>query len=310
MNLAFFGTSDRSIPILEKLNSEFNLKLVITKPDVKVGRKQELKEVKVKTWAKENNITFIEFDKSEETLTDLTKYVKKYDIKVAIMADFSFIIKKEVINIFEKGIINIHFSLLPKYRGASPVQFAILNGDNKTGVTYYLMDEGMDTGDIVYSFEHKLNHTETSESLYSTLFKKAAENLSVVIKGYMNNQLEPIKQNHNKATYTFSKSNKKSTQITKYDAKINWNDSAVQIERQIRAYIPWPISWTTMDELNNNRTITATFILRDSSKENLKVKIYGAKVIDNKLNIELLQVEGKQIVDWKSFENGYSALVC
>ena len=154
MNVAFFGTSDKSLPILNTLKEGFNLSLCITKADTKVGRRQELKESGVKTWAKGNNVDYLCIDSIETSQKEIIKKLKKNDIKIGVVADFSFMIPIEIIETPKHGLINIHFSLLPKLRGASPVQHAILKGLDETGITYYLMNERMDTGDILRQIKH------------------------------------------------------------------------------------------------------------------------------------------------------------
>lgn len=308
LKVAFFGTSNRSIKILEALNNNFDLQLCITKEDVKVGRKQELKETQVKAWAKQNKVNFV-------TISDLKSINKEKVIQelmsnkidLGIVADFSFMIPQKIIDTPKYGLINIHFSLLPKYRGASPVQFSILNADDITGVTYYLMDKGMDTGKIIYQFEHKMTKKETSGQLYKVLFEKAAQELPNTINKYVKGNLIPYEQEEINATYTKSKTNSKHTFIYKEDAKINWNLNAEQIEASIRAFDPWPISWTSLKELADALNLQ----LKDKFKNStLKVKIYDASVqgsADPKTNLKInkLQVEGKKVFNWTDFENGY-----
>lgn len=214
--IIFFGTSDRSLPILESLKSNFSLVLCVTKKNTKVGRKQVDKETEVKRWARENSIEVLEINSlKDDDLENVIKKIEKLDPDYGVVADFSFIIPRKVIDSFKSGIINVHFSLLPKYRGASPVQFAILNGDKTTGITYYLLDEKMDTGDILSQVEYKIGTKYTSRELYNILFQIAADELPKVIKNYSDGEIIPIKQNESLATYTISKTNPKHTFIFK-----------------------------------------------------------------------------------------------
>ncbi|HSX39203.1 MAG TPA: methionyl-tRNA formyltransferase [Candidatus Saccharimonadales bacterium] len=298
IKIAFFGTSDRSLPILEKLKLNFDLDLCVTKSDSKFGRKQLLKETEVKKWAKQNSIKFFEIDKlSKDVAHELANALGTYQIDVGVVADFSFIIPEEVINAPKFKLINIHFSLLPKYRGASPVQFALLNGETKTGITYYLMDKNMDTGEILSQIEYKIPQNITAGALYKEMFVEAAEKLPEVINGYVKSEITPLSQDNSKATYTNSKTHPKNTFIYKEDAKIDFKQTPVQIERQIRAFNPWPIAWTTLGELNLK--------LKNDKNGDLKVKIFEAEIENDELNIKRLQVEGGKVLDWQQFKNGF-----
>ncbi len=309
LNIAFFGTSDRSNPILETLHKNFNLALCVTKADTKVGRKQEIRETQVKTWTRTNQIPCITINNIKVDQETIINTLKQHKIDLAIVADFSFLLPQAIIDTPKYKMINIHFSLLPKYRGASPVQFAILNGDKVTGVTYYLMAKGMDTGDIIFQFKHELTAKEISGELYNILFKKAAEKLPDVINNLISGKLSPTPQDNNQATYCWSKTNSKTTFILKDDAKIDWELSAAEIERLVRAYHPWPIAWTTLEDLENagKTRLVNSFTIKNNVDK--KVKIFATELVDGeKLQIIELQVEGKNKTDWKSFLNGYAVV--
>jgi methionyl-tRNA formyltransferase len=218
------------------------------------------------------------------------------------------IIPEQIITRFNKKLLNIHFSLLPKYRGASPVQFAILNGDKVVGVSYMLTEKSVDTGAVIAQIEYKDIDKKTAGELYKELFELAARNLPKVINDYAENKIQPKTQNEAQASYTYSPTRPKNTFTYKEDAQINWAKTAEEIERATRAYNPWPIAWTTLKEL----TASLNQNLRQGINPELKVKIYKARVEktandENKLIIEQLQVEGKNKSDWKTFENGYVA---
>jgi methionyl-tRNA formyltransferase len=306
MKIAFFGTSDRSIPILESLKSHFDIVLCITKKDVVVGRNQDKKETGVKKWAKENKINFIEVDSLKgKDLENVIDEIKKAAPDYGVVADFSFIIPKEIIDLFDIRLINIHFSLLPKYRGSSPVQFAILNGDETTGVTFHVVDEKMDNGAILFQSGYTTHGSETSGDLYDELFKVASDKLPEVLEKYSQGQIKPITQDKELATFTYSKTHPKSTFIFKEDALIDWGNKPEEIEQMIRAFNPWPIAWTYLKDLEKSKNLTAKIKLKKSINKELKVKIYKSSIKDTKLLIEQVQVEGKNKMTWKDFENGY-----
>lgn len=298
INVAFFGTSDRSIPILDSLkNSKFNLKLCITKSDVTVGREKIIKPTGVKSWAIENGVKFVTIENMDSLGTQkIIDNLISENIEIGLVCDFSFIIPEKIFNFPEHKIINIHFSLLPKYRGASPIQFAVLNQDNLTGITYQLVTEKMDAGDIVFQSELPITGKETSEELNKTLFEKAAYEIEMVLDKYISGEFIPTKQDEENASYTRIDINKKTTLISKEDALVSLKDNPSELDAKIRAFYPWPIAWTHLGEFKN---------LKPNKERSLKVKLYEADLIENKLIIKKLQVEGKRIMTWEEFQNGY-----
>lgn len=307
IKIVFFGTSNRSVPILEALKTNFDLVLCVTKEDVLVGRHQTPKEVEVKRWAKENGVKFVTINKSlKEESQRISEHIKLSEAVIGVVADFGFIIPPEIIALFPKGIINIHFSLLPKYRGASPVQFAILNGDAQTGITYQLMEKTLDTGPIIDQVTYPLNGTETSGDLYKTLFNLSAEHLPQVINTYLEGKAASKNQNEAQASYTYSPSHPTATYIFKEDARINWGDGIQTIDAIIRSYSPWPIAWTTLREMENAKNKIAGFTqLKDKKNASKIVKIYETKIVNNKIVVEKIQLEGGTILSWNQFVNGY-----
>lgn len=308
MKIAFFGTSDRSTPILESLKEHFEVVLCVTKEDVLVGRHRTPKEVEVKKWAKDNGVTYVTIKSSLKAEIDpIVEQIKSSKAEMGVVADFGYIIPQQILDIFPAGLINIHFSLLPKYRGASPVQHAILTMDKETGITYQLMQFDLDAGPILKQIPYPLTGTETSGELYQTLFKIAAKNLPQVISGYINGEISPQPQDQARATYTYSPSHPKTTYIYKEDAKIDWNQPMRQIYAAIRAYNPWPIAWTTLKEMQSADSKIQGFTkVKDVKQLDKKVKIYYAEITQNGLlAIQNLQLEGGKTLSWREFFNGY-----
>jgi len=302
MKTIFFSTSDRMIPVLEKIHKLTDLKLCITKTDVKVGRKLETKENEVKLWCIKNNIEFIQIENlKDKNLEILLDKVKQINPDLGIVVDFSFIIKNSIIELFKGNLINIHYSLLPKYRGASPIQFVILNGDTKTGITYQLVGNEMDKGNILYQIEHTLTGKENYLELFEQLLKVNVSSMSTFIELYKTNKLENITQNETLASYTYSTTQPKSTLVYKEDAYTTLIESPEVLERKIRAFNPRPILWTHLKYIEDYMTLK----LKDPSKIDLTVKIYDGKISNNKLEITTLQLEGKNKTDWESFKRGY-----
>ena len=214
---------------------------------------------------------------------------------LAIVSDYGLIIPKEIFTIPRHQTLNIHFSKLPKFRGPSPVQYTILNGEKSAWITIILMDEGMDTGDIVFQKEVSSINTqqltidnETTESLYRKLFKIAAMELSQVIHDYTNNKLKPLRQLNSAATYTKS--------FTRQDGFISHQaldkaikgKGAIKMERMFRALSPWPGVWTIINIPQPKR-----------------LKLLKSHIENNRLVLDEVQLEGKKPVSWKQFIEGY-----
>jgi len=213
---------------------------------------------------------------------------------VGILASFGAIVPKDFLNFPRKGILNIHPSLLPKYRGPSPAQAAILNGERQTGVTIIKMDEEIDHGPIVAQLTEEILPTDTSESLYFRLFSAGAEVLKIILPAYLEGKILSQEQNHSLATYT--------KKLTREDGFISLEKlraamegtEAETIERQIRAYYPWPGTWTLIKSQISN-----------SKFQNKRLKILKAHLEGEKLVLDTVQLEGKKPVSFRQFCEGY-----
>jgi len=215
---------------------------------------------------------------------------------VGILASFGAIVPKEILNFPRKGILNIHPSLLPKYRGPSPAQAAILNGEHQTGVTIIKMDEKVDHGPIVAQFNEEILSDDNAEKLYFRLFSAGAEVLKTILPAYLEGKIQLRPQNHSQATYT-----KKLTRedgfipLEKLKAAMEGND-AETVERQIRAYYPWPGTWTE---------ITIPFRKAKTRRYRKRLKILEAHLKGGKLVLDTVQIEGKKPVSFKQFCEGH-----
>ncbi len=305
--VAFFGTSQRTSEILDTLKDEFNLKFTVTKPDTRVGRDKITTQSGVKTWSVENSIPCYEVTDLKSSNAELIlNKIREYKPKYIVVADFSYIVPESLINNGQSTLINIHFSLLPKYRGASPVQFAVLNGDKVTGITYQYLHKSMDKGDIIWQSEVEINPTETSGNLYERMFRIAATEIATVLRNMEFGQLKTRAQEENLATYTYSKNNSKTTQILKEDAKLNWQNSNEHIYNAVRAYNPWPIAWTTLGEILSWKGLK-TYELINNNHRNKKLQIISARYNRHSDELELTEVkiEGGNNTDYRSILNGY-----
>lgn len=239
LNIVFAGTPAFTLPSLNALaNSSHLIRAVYTQPDRPAGRGRTMQASPVKAWAEAREVPVyqpINFKdpKAIETLAALSP-----DVLVVIA--YGLILPQAVLDIPRLGCINVHASLLPRWRGASPIQQALLHGDQETGVTIMQMDAGMDTGAMLTKASCSILPTDTVEDLHDRLANLAAEPLLKTLDLLATGAIQAEPQNSSLATMA--------PKISKEDAHINWSATAVEIERQIRAFNPWPICWTSYQE--------------------------------------------------------------
>jgi len=239
----FIGTSEYAVPILEKLVSMQNINVVgiVTQPDKRVGRHQELQSPPIKVKAKNllpipmHNIPIFQPKKIKN---DTHQILDKTKPDLILVVAYGQIIPTIMLNYPKFKTLNVHFSLLPKLRGAVPVQIAILQGMKKTGITIQIMQEKLDAGDIIAQEEVKIKENDTAKSLSETLSKLGAKLVERILPKWVNNEIITIKQDENQATYCFQRD------IAKEKAEIDWRKSVQDIDRIIRAFYPWPLAWT------------------------------------------------------------------
>lgn len=234
----YFGTPLFSARVLEDLAQYFDICAVVTQPDKFIGRKKILGSPPVKISAKHLKIPAYQPKKILDILQDL----KSLFPDVGILYAYGKILPKEILDIFPHGIVNIHPSLLPKYRGPSPVQQALLNGDRETGVTLIALDEKMDHGPILAQKKISVEKDDTCENLTKKLSKVGSELVKDALSQHMNNSLQPKNQDHSRATFTKI--------ITRDSGEIHWKSSSEYIIRMRRAFYPWPGIFAT---INNKR---------------------------------------------------------
>lgn len=268
MKVVFFGSSRYIVPTIEMLHNNFNLALVVTTEQNSMDP--------VPFYCKAKKINFISIRKSADLISN-------YDItstlaEVGIVADFGLILPQQLFKVFPFGLINIHPSLLPKYRGPSPVQNSILNGDTQTGVTIIELDKNVDHGPVVAQVEEEIKQNDTAKSLYERLFKVGANLLLKELTRIESGKLLSIPQNHEHATFTHM--------LTRDDGYVdikNFFSNKEFFDRMVRAYYPWPGAWTKI-KVNPNEKIEKV------------VKFLPEKRI---------QVEGGKEMGYKDFINGY-----
>ncbi|MBR2614254.1 MAG: methionyl-tRNA formyltransferase [Clostridia bacterium] len=234
MRIVYLGTPDFAVLPLEKLIEEgYNIVAVCTNKDKPVGRKQIMTACPVKECAIKHGIEVFSYDKIRvEGVEDL----KKLNADLFITCAFGQILSQEILDIPKYGTFNIHGSLLPKYRGASPIQWSVLNGEKETGITIMRTDIGVDTGDIIYQEKVAIGEDETSGELFDRLSILGANCIIKALKLLENNEISYEKQKEEDATLT--------KMFKKEDAKINFNTTTKDIHNFVRGMNPWPIAFT------------------------------------------------------------------
>lgn len=238
LKIVFMGTPDFSVPTLDALiKSRHEVIGVYCQPDKARGRGQKLQMPPVKELAVENNIPVYQPDSFKDEAVKAELEALNPDLIIVIA--YGKIVPKWVLDLPKYGCINLHASILPAYRGAAPIQWSVLNGDSETGITIMQMDEGMDTGDILEILKYPLTGKETSGELFDQLAKFGGENIVATLDKLTEGKLTPVKQDHDKATYT--------SKISKDMGEIDWQNSAKHIDCQIRGLAPWPSAYTFLD---------------------------------------------------------------
>lgn len=285
LKIVFFGTPDYVMPVLTSLHKKFvtgsgvsPVIAVVTQSPKPVGRKQFLTYSPVDKWAHDHGIPI------HYTANELA--IDKIDADVGVLASYGEIIKPEVIKLFTHGILVIHPSLLPKYRGASPISAAIMNGETVTGVTIFKMDEKVDHGKVVCQFKEDIMPADDGETLRARLFARSAEVLIETIEPYLQGKIRPKSQDETEATFTKI--------MTREDGHLDLADpDPIKAEQFVRAMLPWPVAWTNV-RLSTNDTQTK------------RLKIFKVHIENEKLILDEVQLEGKDPVTWKQFKEGYN----
>ena len=299
MRIIFMGTPDFAVPCLEALvKSENQVVGVFTQPDKPKGRGYELAPPPVKVCATENSLEVFQ-PKSMRDGTAL-EIINSLNADLIVVVAFGKILPKEILESVKYGCINIHASLLPKLRGAAPIQWSILNGDTITGVTAQQMDIGIDTGDILMTREFVIPENMNAGELFDTLSDMGAEVLTETIEAVKNGTLNPVKQDDSQSTYA--------SMLSKELCPVDFTKPAFTVHNQIRGLYPWPVATTKIDG--------KTYKIHKSQKLTEKFSGNAGEVVDN-INrlvcmcgdgncIEILEIqaEGKRKMDAASFLRG------
>ncbi|WP_299526818.1 methionyl-tRNA formyltransferase [uncultured Lutibacter sp.] len=303
LRIVFMGTPDFAVAILDALvKAKFNVVGVITASDKPAGRGQKIAESAVKKYALENKLNILQPTnlKSDEFIKELESLNANLQIVVAFR-----MLPKVVWKMPKYGTFNLHASLLPDYRGAAPINWAIINGETKTGVTTFFIDEKIDTGNIIIQKEVEIGNTETVGELHDKLMNIGSELVVETVKQIEQNSVKTFKQSEI--------DEKPAPKIYSDTCKINWNDSLNNIYNLIRGLNPYPAAWTTL--INNNEEIKVK--IYDVKKENIEHNFKTGTLITSKQEIKVsvtngfliinsLQLAGKRKMESKNLLNGFT----
>jgi methionyl-tRNA formyltransferase len=299
LNVIFCGTPDFSVPTLVELfqNSAINLVGVITMPDRPAGRGQELKSPPVAEFAKSHNIRLFQVDNINKELETLEE-LEKLDVDFFLVLAFAQFLGSRILKMPKFGCFNIHTSILPKYRGAAPIQYALLNGDTSTGVSIQKMVKEMDAGDLVHFDEISISADENGESLYSRLKLQAAISTQSLIEKIQNNKLIYTPQDPSGVSFAPT--------LKKEDGFLNFNESDFRkIFNQVRAFDPWP---GTYCHLNSQRLkVFAIEKLKKSLKPgetSIEHGFLSVGLTDCAIRLSKIQLEGKKVCSDTELLNG------
>ena len=293
-NVVFMGTPDFAVPVLEMLIEKTNVIMVVTQPDKMVGRKKEIKFSPVKEVAINNNIEVFQPSKIREDYEALNEL----DIDLIVTCAFGQILPKEVLDLPKCGCVNVHASILPKYRGSAPIEYAIMNGDSETGVTIMYMDEGMDTGDIISISKLPIEANDTGGTIHDKLSLLGRDTLEKVLEDIFNGNVKRIKQG---SDYTLA------PKIKREDEHIDFYMEGEKIINKIRAFNPSPLANIVIDD-KEIKVFDAKFVKKDVNKVREIIEIdkdkLGISCIDGIIYLSTVKPMGKNIMDIKSFLNG------
>ncbi len=298
MKVVYMGTPDFSVGALEAIiNSRHEVTAVVTQPDKPKGRSKELQISPVKACAQKYNLPVFQPVKIKEA--EAVAKLREFEADIFVVAAFGQILSKEILTMPKYGCVNIHASLLPKYRGASPIQWAVLNGEEVSGVTIMQMDEGIDTGDILMQETVTLDEKETGESLFDKLALCGADLIVKALDAIEAGRVTPIKQDESASTHV--------GMLKKEFGKMDFSQSAVVLERKIRGLNSWPSAYTYMKgktlKIWDADVVPADKGIKAQCGEVLEVTKDSFHVMTGNgvLAIKEVQLEGKKRMDVKSF---------
>jgi len=306
LNIIFAGTPDFAAQHLAALiDSQHNVVAVYCPPDKPAGRGKKLTACATKLLALENNLPVEQPVNFKETSDQ--QQLAQYNADVMVVVAYGLLLPEVILTAPHLGCINVHGSLLPKWRGAAPIQRSLEAGDQKTGVTIMQMDKGLDTGDMILTAECTIESSDTSATIYEKLAQLGPKALVDTLALMMANTHKGLKQNNDLATYAHK--------LDKNEAEIDWNLTADEVDRKIRAYIPWPVAQFTFTENSQHNKQHRIRIWQASVKEIETTQPVGSIISVDKQGIvvatakgaiclEVIQLPNKKALPIKDILNG------
>ncbi|MFK8027279.1 MAG: methionyl-tRNA formyltransferase [Gammaproteobacteria bacterium] len=299
LRIAYAGTPEFAVPALRAImTSEHHLLAVLTQPDRKSGRGRKISESAVKQSITSSNVRIFQPENVNDN--ESISILKELNLDLLIVAAYGQLFSQELLNLPKLGCINIHASLLPRWRGASPIQHAILSGDNASGVSIMQMQRAMDAGDIWLQSACEITHDDTSQTLHDKLASLGGRHILEAIDLVANGKNQPKEQDPTKATYC--------SKLKKSDGLIEWSESAPQILRQVRAFHPWPGAYT---HFNGRRIRLTKALLSNSSAQGslpgsvIEISKSGITVSTGEKSLVICELipEGGKCVSASDFSN-------
>ena len=307
MRIVFMGSPEFAVPTLAMLTESYQVVGVFTQPDKPAGRGQRLTAPAVKEWAQEHGLLVLQ----PRTLRDAAVQAQLAELKpdVVVVAAYGLLLPKPVLDLPPHGCINVHASLLPKYRGAAPISAAILDGESETGVTLMLMEEGMDTGPMLAQASMPIHPDDTMNPLKARLAQLGAQLLAGTLPRWMAGEITPRPQDHSRATLA--------PKLGKTDGRLDWSKPAVELDRRVRAFSPWPGTFTFW-----NGKLLRILSVQVAGRAPEKTPWQGAPGLvvrdadgigvvtgEGILRLVEVQLEGKRAMSVQDFVRGQSALI-
>lgn len=302
MRVIFMGTPDFAVGTLEEIiKAGHEVVLVVSQPDKAVGRSKALRYTPVKACALEHGIEVYQPQKVRDS--ECIERLRTYHPDIIIVEAFGQIIPRAILDMPRYGCVNVHASLLPSYRGAAPIQWAVINGEKVSGVTTMQMNEGLDTGDMLLKVEIPLDEKETGGSLHDKLAEAGARLCVETLDALKAGTVTPEKQGDSPTAYA--------KMLDKHMGKIDWKMSAKEIERLIRGLNPWPSAYTRWNENDKGMKIWEAEVAEGQTDKAAGTVVEVAKdgffvqTGDGLLKITALQIPGKKRMDAAAFLRGY-----